>query len=71
MYTAPWSHRAGELCQGCLAKEGVTTAETAFEPGSLGSDGLYQMEAVGVRREMGVFLDVSLAKEPIKPQASA
>lgn len=39
-----------KLCQGNPIRKGVTKG-VAFELGSLGLNGLYQMEVVGVRKE--------------------
>lgn len=44
-----------ESCPGHATRERVT-AEVACELGSLGLDGWYQMDAVGVRRVDGCFL---------------
>lgn len=49
------------LCQGSLIREGVTQ-ELAFELGSLGLNGLYRMEAVGVRKESRCILTKGLIK---------
>lgn len=49
------------LCQDNPTREGFTQ-ELAFELGSLGLNGLYWMEAVGVRQEDRSFLSKGCVK---------
>lgn len=55
VHSASWRQRVDESCPGHATREHVT-AEVACELGSLGLDGWYQMDAVGVRRVDGCFL---------------